>query len=278
MSRTGLTVPIAPADGEPIIEARQVGKRYTNAENGEVFQALKGVDLTVKKGEFVSLIGPSGCGKTTLLKMIDGLVTHDEGDLLVGGKPVDGPGRDRAVVFQNFALLPWQTVYENVGFGLFLHGATKKDADETIRHYIKMVGLSGFEDRYPAQLSGGMQQRVGLARALAVDPAILLMDEPFSAVDAQTRQFLQDDLLKIWESSNKAVAFVTHDMAEAAYLADRIVIMGLRPGRVAEVVTTDIPRPRDESTRASKRFVEVTAHIWEVLRRLINEAQADNAH
>lgn len=255
------------------IETRHLGKQYPNRETGETFEALRDVSVRIRSGEFISLIGPSGCGKTTLLKIMDGLLPHDEGEVLVGGVPVSGPGHDRAVVFQNFALLPWQTVFDNVGFGLFLRGVGRKEAKEAILHYIEMVGLSGFEDRYPAQLSGGMQQRVGLARALAVDPSILLMDEPFGAVDAQTRQLLQDDLLRIWEASNKAVVFVTHDMSEAAYLSDRIVVMGSRPGRVAEIVETELPRPRGEETRTSARFVEVTAHVWEVLRDLIMEGR-----
>jgi NitT/TauT family transport system ATP-binding protein len=258
------------------IDVRNVGKHFVDVRrDGDVrFDALSGVNLSVRDGEFVTLIGPSGCGKTTLLKIIDGLVAQNEGECFVSGRPVSGPGVDRAVVFQNFALLPWQTVYENVGFGLSLRGVSKKDADRIIRAHIDMVGLTGFEDRYPGQLSGGMQQRVGLARALAVDPSILLMDEPFGSLDALTRQLLQDDLLRIWSDSGKAVLLVTHDMAEAAYLSDRIVVMGTRPGRIVEIVETGLPRPRTEATRTSARYVEVTAQLWDALRDLMDGEQA----
>lgn len=250
------------------VEARGVGKVYADTQTGSEFRALEGVDLQLTEGEFLSIIGPSGCGKTTLLKMIGGLVSYDEGELLVGGDPVTGPGRDRAVVFQNFALLPWMTVLENAGFGLRLRGVSRSERDRVSMDYIQMVGLQGFEGMYPRQLSGGMQQRVGLARALAVDPAILLMDEPFGSVDAQTRNVLQSDLLAVWERSSKSVVFVTHAMDEAVFLSDRVVVMQKSPGRVIEIVDVDLPRPRTDQTRSSPRFVELSAHLWDLLRAM----------
>jgi NitT/TauT family transport system ATP-binding protein len=255
---------------DPTIEVRGLGKVYEEPDGGAEFRALLDVDLTVQRGEFVSLIGPSGCGKTTLLKIIDGLIPYDEGELIVHGEPVRGPGRDRAVVFQNFALLPWLRVRENIGFGLKLQHVDQKVVDATVDDLIRMVGLEGFEDRYPRQLSGGMQQRVGLARALAVDPAILLMDEPFGALDAQTRNILQADLLDIWERTRKTVIFVTHAMDEAVFLSDRVVIMGAKPGRVHEIIDIDLPRPRTDETRVDPRYIELSAYVWDVLRTMID--------
>ena len=253
------------------IEVRGLGKIYHEEGSDNDFRALGDVSLTIADGEFVSLIGPSGCGKTTLLKIIDGLIPFDEGELLVQGQPVRGPGRERAVVFQNFALLPWLTVRDNIGFGLKLQGTDDKKIRETTDRLIDMVGLDGFDDRYPRQLSGGMQQRVGLARALAVDPAILLMDEPFGALDAQTRNILQGDLLDIWERSRKTVVFVTHAMDEAVFLSDRVVLMGTQPGRIHEIIDIDLPRPRTDDTRTDPRFVELSSYVWDVLRTMISQ-------
>jgi NitT/TauT family transport system ATP-binding protein len=251
----------------PAIVLRQVVKTYV-AEDHKVL-ALDRIDLTIAPGEFVSLIGPSGCGKTTLLKIIDGLIPHDGGEILINGERSDAPGPERAVVFQSFALLPWRTVEDNVAFGLELRGVDKVKAAKTVRRHIAMVGLKGFERRYPSQLSGGMQQRVGLARALAVEPAILLMDEPFGSLDAQTRNLLQADLERIWEADHKTVLFVTHAMDEAVFLSDRVVIMSPRPGRIQEIVDVDLPRPRGEHVRVDPRFVELTAYVWDVLREMI---------
>lgn len=252
-----------------VIESSGVGKIYPAPAGGEPFRALAGVDLEVADGEFVTLIGPSGCGKTTLLKMIDGLIPYEEGQIRVMGQPVTGPGRERAVVFQNFALLPWLTVAENVQFGLQLRGVERRQRDEVARQHIEMVGLRGFEKSYPRQLSGGMQQRVGLARALAVDPQILLMDEPFGSLDAQTRNLLQADLLRVWEASRKTVVFVTHAMDEAVFLSDRVVLMATRPGRISEVIEIDLPRPRTDETRSMPQFVEITSYVWDRLRGMI---------
>jgi NitT/TauT family transport system ATP-binding protein len=258
----------------PAVELKGIEKVYGDERSGAQLHALENVSLTIGEGEFVSLIGPSGCGKTTLLKIIDGLVAYDRGEALVRGRPVRGPGPERAVVFQSFALLPWRTVRENVAFGLGLRRAGREETEATVRRFIDMVGLRGFEDHYPDQLSGGMQQRVGLARALAVDPAILLMDEPFGALDAQTRNLLQVDLERIWEADHKTVVFVTHAMDEAVFLSDRIVIMSPRPGRVHEAVEVDLPRPRTDATRNDPRFVELTSYVWDVLRTMIVRGQA----
>ena len=253
----------------PVIEAIGAGKTYPASDGRAPFTALRGTDLTVRAGEFVSLIGPSGCGKTTLLKMIDGLIPYDEGELRVLGKPVSGPGPERAVVFQNFALLPWLTVLENVAFGLRLRGVDKDERERVAHGNIEMAGLQGFESAYPRQLSGGMQQRVGLARALSVDPDILLMDEPFGSLDAQTRNLMQSDLLRVWDASRKTVVFVTHAMDEAVFLSDRVVLMATRPGRVSEIIDIDLPRPRTDETRTEPRFVELTSYVWDRLREMI---------
>jgi NitT/TauT family transport system ATP-binding protein len=258
----------------PAVELKRIDKVYVDEQSSAQLHALKDVSLTIEEGEFVSLIGPSGCGKTTLLRIIDGLIAHDGGEALVRGQPVRGPGPERAVVFQSFALLPWRTVKENVAFGLGLRRADRQEAEATALRFIDMMGLRGFEDRYPDQLSGGMQQRVGLARALAVDPAILLMDEPFGSLDAQTRNLLQVDLERIWEADHNTVVFVTHAMDEAVFLSDRIVIMSPRPGRVHEVVEVDLPRPRTDATRNDPRFVELTSYVWDILRTMIVRDEA----
>jgi NitT/TauT family transport system ATP-binding protein len=259
----------APA---PVISIRQVVKTYADEQPDQHILALDRIDLTIRHGEFMSLIGPSGCGKTTLLKIVDGLLPYDSGEVSVRGQRVSGPGPERAVVFQSFALLPWRTVEGNIAFALELKGVDKAASRETIRRYINMVGLNGFERRYPGQLSGGMQQRVGLARALAVNPDILLMDEPFGALDAQTRTLLQADLERIWETDQKTVVFVTHAMDEAVFLSDRVVIMSPRPGRIHEIVEVDLPRPRGEEVRKHPRFVELTSYVWDVLRGMIVRA------
>ena len=260
----------------PAIVLKGIVKAYPDEQPDQQILALDRIDLTINQGEFVSLIGPSGCGKTTLLKIVDGLLSHDAGEVTVRGAKVKGPGPERAVVFQSFALLPWRTVEGNIVFGLELKGVKKAACREIAQRYINMVGLKGFERRYPGQLSGGMQQRVGLARALAVDPDILLMDEPFGALDAQTRTLLQADLERIWEADQKTVVFVTHAMDEAVFLSDRVVIMSPRPGRIHEIVEVDLPRPRGEEVRKDPRFVELTSYVWDVLRGMIVRAPEDS--
>jgi len=245
------------------IAARGVSRRF-----GSV-QALAEVTLAIRSGEFVTLIGPSGCGKTTLLKIIGGLVAADTGEILIGGRRVAGPGRERSMVFQDFALLPWATVKRNVEFGLLLAGVGREEREAAALRYIAKVGLAGFEDAYPGQLSGGMQQRVGLARALAVNPAILLMDEPFASIDEQTRRLFQDDLLALWSDERKTVVFVTHSMEEAIYLSDRVIVLSPRPGRVHEVLDVALPRPRDAAdVRASVEFTRLVDGLWKILRKL----------
>ena len=252
-----------------LVEIQAVSKSFhkTVKDNTTEIKALSDVSLSVRENEFVSIIGPSGCGKTTLLKIIDGLIPYDSGKIVINGKQVTAPGPDRAVVFQSFALLPWRTVLANVEFSLELRQLPKEERAKTARDYLKRVGLTDFENHYPHELSGGMQQRAGLARALAVNPAILLMDEPFGAVDAQTRQLLQEELLELWQRERKTVIFVTHSMDEAVYLSDRVVVMTPRPGKVAEILDVPLPRPRvSEEVRRDARFVDLTNYIWESLK------------
>jgi NitT/TauT family transport system ATP-binding protein len=253
-----------------LVAIQGVSKSFqkTVKNNSTEIQALTDVNLSIRENEFVSIIGPSGCGKTTLLKIIDGLLPCDSGEILIAGRKVTGPGPERAVVFQTFALLPWRTVLANVEFSLELRHVPRDQRAETAREYIRRVGLAEFENHYPHELSGGMQQRAGLARALAVNPMILLMDEPFGSVDAQTRQLLQEELLQLWQREQKTVIFVTHSMDEAVYLSDRVVVMTPRPGRVAEILDVPLPRPRvTDHVRRDSRFVDLTNYIWDSLKK-----------
>jgi ABC-type nitrate/sulfonate/bicarbonate transport system ATPase subunit len=229
--------------------------------------ALYNISLAIRKNEFVSLLGPSGCGKTTLIRIIAGLLTADRGEVLVNSQVVNSPGRDRCMVFQQFGLLPWRTVVSNVEFGLEIDGVPREERRALADKYLELVGLKGFENYYPHQISGGMQQRVGIARALSKKPEILLMDEPFGAVDAQTREQLQEELLKIWAQTETTVVFVTHSIDEAIYLSDRVVVMQARPGRIKEEVAIDLPRPRWEGDiKADPRFAQLRAHLRDSLR------------
>jgi NitT/TauT family transport system ATP-binding protein len=259
------------AEVSPAILVRGLGKHYRSTLRGGEMTVLAHVDFTLPAGEFVSIVGPSGCGKTTLLRIMAGLVMPSTGTVEVMGKPSSGPGPERAMVFQSFALLPWLDALENVAFGLELRNVGRDDRLAIATRYLNLVGLAGFEHAYPRQLSGGMQQRIGLARALAVDPAILLMDEPLGAVDALTRSWLQLDLLRIWDETRKSVVFVTHDVGEAVLLSDRVVVMGTRPGRILEEVLIDLPRPRSDTTRESSRFNELCTHIWRRLKEMVIE-------
>jgi len=237
-----------------------VGKTYDDGGSG--VRALDDVSFGVDEGEFVCLVGPSGCGKTTLFRIIAGLADATDGEVRVAGAPVTGPTTDMGVVFQEYHLFPWLTVEENVGFGLERTDRSAAERERRVEEMLDLVGLSEFRDSYPKSLSGGMKQRVAIARSLAVDPELLLMDEPFGAVDAQTREMLQRELLDVWASTGKTVLFVTHDVAEAVTLADRIVVMAAEPGRVAEIVDVDVPRPRE---RGSPLFGEHVARVRELI-------------
>jgi len=258
----------------PKLSVENIHKTFFKPVKNDVIgvPALNGVSLSVKQGDFVSVIGPSGCGKSTLLRIIDGLIKPDQGCVLVDRRPVDGPGPDRAVVFQYFGLYPWRSVLRNVEFGLELKGMPHQQRREIALSKIAQVGLRGFENHFPHELSGGMRQRVGFARALSLDPEIILMDEPFSSVDEQTRELLQEQLLELWRETRKTVLFVTHSIDEAVYIANRVVVMAARPGRVVEDIKIDLPRPRTSSVRGLPRFGEIRSHAWEILKRCIGEA------
>ncbi len=232
-----------------------------NGRNGEMV-ALNGVDMEIRENEFVCVVGPSGCGKSTLLNIIGGLDSPTSGHVYVDGKEVDGPGPERGVVFQQYALFPWLTVEKNVEFGLKLQGKSPEECRELAHKYLRMVDLEGFAKAYPKELSGGMKQRVAIARAYAVNPKVLLMDEPFGALDAQTRTQLQSELLETWEKEQKTCFFITHDVEEAIILAQRVVVMCARPGRVKEIVDIDIPYPRTQETKMDPRFLELKNYIW----------------
>ena len=241
-----------------------LGHTFKPARQREVV-ALEGVSLSVANREFVAIVGPSGCGKSTLLYMLGGFLPVQHGQILVDGKPVAGPGPDRGIVFQHFALFPWKTVRQNVLYGLERAGMPRDEREERARAFIDLVGLTGFEDSYPSQLSGGMKQRAAIARTLAVDPKILLMDEPFGALDAQTRSLMQMELLRIWERSPKTVIFVTHDVQEAVYLANRVIVMSARPGRVKAVVEIGESKSAAANFK-SKEFADKVDEVWELVR------------
>ena len=224
--------------------------------------ALNGVSLDIEDNEFVCVVGPSGCGKSTILNIIAGLLEPTSGEVFVDGNKVEGTGIDRGVVFQQYALFPWLTVKKNVQFGLKIQGKSKAEREEISMKYLKMVDLEKFANSYPKELSGGMKQRVAIARAYAVNPSVLLMDEPFGALDAQTRTQLQSELLLTWEEERKTCFFITHDVEEAIYLGRRVVIMSARPGRIKEIVDIDIPHPRDQAVKMAPRFMELKNHIW----------------
>src|SRR6202034_210548 len=248
------------------LEVGHVSKRYWLEREGTEAPALLDVSLSVADGEFMAVVGPSGCGKTSLLNIIAGLLPYDEGSVSIDGKKINGPGIDRSVVFQHSSLLPWRTIAGNVRYGMELQRRfDKKTMTERTERFTKMVGLNGFERHYPSELSGGMQQRVNLARALASDPEVLLMDEPFAALDAQTREFMQAELLKIWSEARKTVVFITHQINEAVYLADRVVVMSPRPGRIKDVFKIPFGRPRTLSLKRDPQFLEIEDAIWQLV-------------
>ncbi|MDR3153941.1 MAG: ABC transporter ATP-binding protein [Deltaproteobacteria bacterium] len=240
--------------------------RAKDGEGKEAFVAIESFSLDVRAGEFVSIVGPSGCGKSTLLDILAGLAKASSGSVRIDGKEVSGPALDRGIVMQGYALFPWRTVRKNVEFGLEMKGIGAAERKEISTRYIDLVSLVGFEDRYPHELSGGMKQRVAIARALAYDPEVLLMDEPFAAVDAQTREVLQDELMRIWEKTGKTIIFVTHSIDEAILLADRVVVMSPNPGRVRAIVGIELPRPRtNQEMRSNADFAAVRQIVWENL-------------
>src|SRR5947207_11219136 len=248
------------------LSIEHLSKRYWFEREDREVLAVNDVSLAVEDGEFLAIVGPSGCGKTTLLNIVAGLLPYEDGIVSIDGKRVNGPGVDRAVVFQHSSLLPWRTIAGNVRYGMemqrrFDEPTMKERAD----YFVKLVGLSGFERHYPSELSGGMQQRVNLARALAADPVVLLMDEPFAALDAQTREFMQSELLKIWSKAKKNVVFITHQINEAIYLADRVVVMSARPGRIKDVFAVPFERPRSLSLKREPRFLELEDSVWKLI-------------
>jgi NitT/TauT family transport system ATP-binding protein len=256
----------APKD-QPRIRVRGLGKHYGALE------VFRNIDFDVGEREIVAVVGPSGCGKTTLLRCIDGLLPHDVGEIWVGQERVTEPIAGVAMVFQHFGLFPWKTVFENVAYGLRMAGAPKAEIERKVPEFIKLVGLGGFENAFPYQMSGGMQQRCGLARALAVEPNVLLMDEPFAAVDAQTREILQFELLRIWDQRPTAMIFVTHSIEEAVLLGHRVIVLKGRPSSIHETITIDLPTPRTRETLREPRFAELRERVWNTLMREAREAE-----
>jgi NitT/TauT family transport system ATP-binding protein len=260
---------------KPKLHLRNVAKHFVAPRTGQLTTAVTDVNLDIETGEFVCIVGPSGCGKSTVLNLIAGLDTPTSGTVEANGTPIRAPGSDRGVMFQDYALMPWMSVHDNIGFGLNYgtpgKGLTREQREERIRHFVDLVGLKGSEKKYPHQLSGGMRQRVALARLLANGPDILLMDEPLGALDAQTRLILQVELLRIWgetapRAERKTAIFITHDIEEAVFLGDRVVVMSTHPGRVKAVIPIDLPRPRTEHIRAEPRFGHLAEEIWDLIR------------
>jgi NitT/TauT family transport system ATP-binding protein len=247
------------------VRVQGLGKRYGD------LQVFRDIDLAIGDREIVALVGPSGCGKTTLLRCIDGLIPADDGEIWLNQARVTNPVPGVAMVFQHFGLFPWKTVYDNVAFGLRMAGVPRAEIERRVRSFINLVGLSGFERAYPYQMSGGMQQRCGLARALAIEPSVLLMDEPFAAVDAQTREILQFELLRIWQQRPTAMLFVTHSIEEAVLMGDRVLVLKGRPSRIEETIAVDLPRPRSRATLAQPRFAQLRERVWNTL---MSEARA----
>lgn len=256
------------------LEAIDIGMEYFQPRAGTRMRAIESVSLAIEDGEFVSIVGPSGCGKTTFLKIVDGLIQPTCGQIRIDGRVIQKPGRERALVFQDSSLFPWFTVLRNIAYGLECQGVKAADAQQRVRPLIEMVGLTGFERHYPYELSGGMQQRANLARALAVNPEVLLMDEPFASLDAQTREIMQSELLAIWRQTRKTVLFITHQINEAVYLSDRVIVMGARPGRIIEDVRVDIPRPRELDVKRTPRFTEIEDHIWGLIVSQVKHSMA----
>jgi len=261
----------------PKVEATDVTVRYQNPHTGVATLALHGLSLNVQPGEFLSIVGPSGCGKTTFLYCLDGLIPLSGGRILLDGKSISGPGRDRAVVFQSPSLLPWRTVLRNVTYGLELQGIALREATARAHEMITLVGLRGFEHYHPLELSGGMQQRVNLARALVMEAEVILLDEPFAALDAQTREFMQAELMRIWQETRKTAVFITHQINEALYLADRVVVLSGRPGRVKQILPIDFPRPRELRVKRTPAFLDLEDQIWGLIEEEVRSALGSGA-
>ena len=251
-------------------------RNLTKTYSGGGVVALQDINLEVQPDESLCILGPSGCGKTTLLRILDCLISQDRGQILVDGQAVTQPRPDVAMVFQHFGLFPWKRLDENIAYGLELRGSPRQEVTATVERYIQLMGLKGFEKSYPYQLSGGMQQRAGLARALAINPSLLLMDEPFGSLDAQTREMMQEELLRILDGEKKTMIFVTHSIDEAILLGDRIVMMSRRPGRIREIIPVNIPRPRKiGSVRSHPRYIELRNSLWEMLKQDLDSDGAD---
>jgi NitT/TauT family transport system ATP-binding protein len=246
------------------LEVAGLRKSYT--KNGQALQILDVERFAAREGEFITVIGPSGCGKSTFLHIMGGFIGADAGAIRVYGTEVASPGPDRGMMFQEFALFPWKTVAGNVAWGLEAQGATREHIDEVVAKYLEMTGLADFRNHYPAELSGGMKQRVALARVLAFDPKVLLMDEPFGALDAQTRETMQEEVTRLWERTGKTIVFVTHDIEEAVYLGDRVVVLTARPGRIREEVKIELPRPRTLEIKKSMQCHEYRNYVWDLIR------------
>jgi NitT/TauT family transport system ATP-binding protein len=256
------------------LEALDIQMEFFQSRLKTRMLAIDNLTTYVEQGEFVSIVGPSGCGKSTFLKIVDGLAQPTRGELRLGGRPIVGPGLDRAMVFQDASLFPWYTVLRNVSYGLECQGTRAAEAQRRAQPLIELVGLSGFEHHYPYELSGGMQQRVNLARALAVDPQLLLMDEPFAALDAQTRELMQSELLGIWQQTRKTVLFVTHQIDEAIYLSDRVLVMSARPGRLLADIRIDLPRPRNLEIKRTPHFLDYTDQVWRLIEGQVKRTMA----
>ena len=248
------------------IALQATGVRKSYARNGRSLDILDVASFAAREGEFITIIGPSGCGKSTFLHIMGGFIPAEAGRIEVYGQEVKGPGPDRGMMFQEFSLFPWKTVAGNISWGLEVQGLPRARIEETVGRYLEITGLKDFSNHYPAELSGGMKQRAALARVLAFDPKVLLMDEPFGALDAQTRETMQEELTRLWERTGKTIVFVTHDIEEAVYLGDRVVVLSARPGRIRQEIRIDLPRPRGLEIKKSMQCHEYRNQIWDLIR------------
>lgn len=257
----------------PLVEVEHLSQVFVRGDRRVT--ALDNLHLAVDEGEFVTVVGPSGCGKSTFLHILGGFIAPTAGSMRIAGRDISGPGPDRGVMFQELALFPWRTVFGNVTWGLEVQGRPRAERVSIAERYLDLVGLLGFRDAFPSELSGGMKQRVALARVLAFDPTVLLMDEPFGALDAQTRELMQEELQRIWLQTGKTVLFVTHDVEEAVYLGDRVVVFSARPGRIKAEVPVRFPRPRSLEVKKSQAFLESRNQVWDLLREEVLKLRED---